>query len=26
MRDENPGDPRCQVYLSLLDRGEAGEA
>jgi len=25
MRDEHPGDPRGQVYLSLLDRGAADE-
>jgi tetratricopeptide (TPR) repeat protein len=26
MREEHPGDPRGEVYLALLDRGEAGEA
>jgi tetratricopeptide (TPR) repeat protein len=26
MRDEHPGDPRGEVYLALLDRGEAGQA
>jgi tetratricopeptide (TPR) repeat protein len=26
LHDEHPGDPRGEVYLALLDRGEAGES